>query len=67
MPTTTTPTIRPIDFVGRRFFGRHGVAAFFAVSAGEKPELVESMAAKWQAWADRVGVQPWPVQVKREN
>ena len=28
--------------------------------AGEEPEPVEAMTAEWQAWADRVGVVPWP-------
>ena len=25
------------------------------------PEKLKSMVAAWQAWADRVGVQPWPI------
>ncbi|GAA5480596.1 arylsulfatase [Haloferula helveola] len=29
--------------------------------AKEDPERVESMKAKWKAWAERVGVRPWPV------
>ena len=28
--------------------------------AGKQPERLAALAAKWQAWADRVGVQPWP-------
>ena len=29
--------------------------------ADKMPEKVEAMVADWQAWADRVGVQPWPI------
>ena len=29
--------------------------------AGTHPERLERMIAAWQAWADRVGVQPWPI------
>ncbi|MBM4088265.1 MAG: arylsulfatase [Planctomycetes bacterium] len=29
--------------------------------AGQHLERVKAMAAQWQAWADRVGVQPWPL------
>jgi len=29
--------------------------------AAEQPARVRELAAKWQAWADRVGVQPWPI------
>lgn len=33
---------------------------------GEKmPEKLNAMVAQWQKWADRVGVQPWPIQRKR--
>lgn len=28
--------------------------------AAQMPERTAQMAAQWQAWADRVGVQPWP-------
>lgn len=28
--------------------------------AAEQPERLQKMIAQWQAWADRVGVQPWP-------
>jgi len=29
--------------------------------AQEQPERVLALARKWRAWADRVGVQPWPI------
>ncbi len=29
--------------------------------ASEMPDRTKTMAAQWQAWADRVGVQPWPI------
>ncbi len=29
--------------------------------ASQQPERVKSLAEQWQAWADRVGVQPWPL------
>jgi len=29
--------------------------------ASQQPGLVRELAAEWQAWADRVGVIPWPV------
>ena len=29
--------------------------------AARHPERVEAMVAAWQAWADRVGVRPWPL------
>jgi arylsulfatase A-like enzyme len=29
--------------------------------AAEQPERAKAMAAMWQAWADRIGVQPWPM------
>jgi arylsulfatase len=32
--------------------------------AGAEPKRVEAMAAQWQAWAQRVGVQPWPLKKK---
>ncbi|MEM7232495.1 MAG: arylsulfatase [Planctomycetota bacterium] len=32
----------------------------------EKPEKLKELVAKWQAWADRVGVQPHPVRRKKK-
>lgn len=32
--------------------------------ADAQPDRVKTMAAKWQQWADRVGVQPWPMKNK---
>jgi arylsulfatase A-like enzyme len=29
--------------------------------AAQHPDRVQAMAAQWQAWADRVGVRPWPL------
>jgi arylsulfatase len=29
--------------------------------AATQPEKLKELADKWQAWADRVGVQPWPL------
>ncbi len=29
--------------------------------AAARPAQVEELSARWQAWADRVGVRPWPV------
>ncbi len=29
--------------------------------AAQQPEKLKEMVAKWQQWADRVGVQPWPL------
>jgi arylsulfatase len=29
--------------------------------AAAHPDVVRDLAARWQAWADRVGVLPWPV------
>jgi arylsulfatase A-like enzyme len=29
--------------------------------ARERPEQVKQLAEQWQAWADRVGVEPWPI------
>lgn len=29
--------------------------------AARRPDLAQSLAKTWQAWADRVGVRPWPV------
>lgn len=31
--------------------------------AAEQPDVVKRLSAAWQAWAERVGVQPWHVQV----
>ncbi len=33
--------------------------------ASEQPERVEALARQWRQWADRVGVQPWPIQPKQ--
>ncbi len=30
-----------------------------------KPEKLNELIARWQAWADRVGVQPWPFEKRR--
>ena len=35
--------------------------------AEKMPGKVKKMVAEWQAWADRVGVQPWPFQNKRNR
>ena len=32
--------------------------------ADTHPEKLKEMVGKWQAWADRVGVQPWPFKNK---
>ncbi len=32
--------------------------------ADTMPEKVKELSSRWQSWADRVGVQPWPVQKK---
>lgn len=32
--------------------------------AEQNPEKLKEMVTKWQAWADRVGVQPWPFKNK---
>ena len=32
--------------------------------AAKHPERLQKMVAQWQAWADRVGVQPWPFKNK---
>ena len=32
--------------------------------ASANPERVKEMAEQWEAWAKRVGVQPWPVKKK---
>ena len=29
--------------------------------AATQPEMLKELVGKWQAWADRVGVQPWPL------
>ena len=33
--------------------------------AAAQPERVLALARKWQRWADRVGVQPWPIKKRR--
>ena len=33
--------------------------------AEKEPERLKDLVAKWHAWADRVGVQPWPFKAKR--
>ena len=33
--------------------------------AASHPEKLRELVKKWQAWADRVGVQPWPFKPKR--
>jgi arylsulfatase len=33
--------------------------------AGKEPQRLREMVGKWQVWADRVGVQPWPFKNKR--
>jgi arylsulfatase len=33
--------------------------------AAAQPERVLALARKWQSWADRVGVQPWPIAKRR--
>ncbi|MDG2224025.1 MAG: glycoside hydrolase family 127 protein [Rubripirellula sp.] len=35
--------------------------------AAQEPARLEKMVAQWQAWANRVGVQPWPFQNKRSK
>ena len=35
--------------------------------ADKDPKKVEELAGKWQSWADRVGVQPWPFKSKKSN
>ena len=35
--------------------------------AERHPEKLETLVAKWQAWADRVGVQPWPFKNKAKR
>ncbi|HAT19204.1 MAG TPA: hypothetical protein DCS85_03515 [Verrucomicrobiales bacterium] len=29
--------------------------------AQKMPGKLKSMVANWQSWADRIGVQPWPI------
>jgi arylsulfatase len=29
--------------------------------ATAQPEKLKELVSKWHAWADRVGVQPWPL------
>ena len=31
----------------------------------EMPDKLAEMVGKWQTWADKVGVQPWPIKRKR--
>ena len=38
-----------------------GEAAPRAAWADAQPEKLKELVGKWQAWADRVGVQPWPL------
>lgn len=33
--------------------------------AEKQPQKLREMVAQWQAWADRVGVQPWPIKRKK--
>jgi len=33
--------------------------------AGKQPDRVQALSAKWNAWAKRCGVQPWPVRPKK--
>ena len=33
----------------------------------QQPDRLRKMVAQWQAWADRVGVQPWPFKNNRRN
>lgn len=35
--------------------------------ARQHPDRVKTLADQWQAWADRVGVQPWPLPNKRDR
>ncbi len=35
--------------------------------SNQHPDRLKTMVAQWQAWADRVGVQPWPFKSKRSN
>jgi arylsulfatase A-like enzyme len=35
--------------------------------SGSEPERASAMAAKWDEWAKRVGVQPWPVKKAKKN
>ncbi|MCK5945059.1 MAG: sulfatase-like hydrolase/transferase, partial [Planctomycetes bacterium] len=35
--------------------------------AAQHPERVRAMAAAWQRWADRVGVQPWPFPARKQR
>jgi hypothetical protein len=34
--------------------------------AASQPDRVRKLAAKWEAWANRVGVQPWPLKATGE-
>ena len=33
--------------------------------AGQHPEILKALVAKWDAWAERVGVQPWPFKKRK--
>ena len=33
--------------------------------SSEHPKKKQELIAKWHAWADRVGVQPWPFKSKK--
>ncbi|MBG85880.1 MAG: arylsulfatase [Verrucomicrobiales bacterium] len=35
--------------------------------AKAQPKRLQAMIAKWQSWADRVGVQPWPFEKKKNR
>lgn len=35
--------------------------------ASQHPDRVRALAQQWQAWADRVGVQPWPLNRNRKG
>lgn len=35
--------------------------------ASQNPDKLNELVGKWQAWADRVGVQPWPFEKKKRK
>jgi arylsulfatase len=35
--------------------------------ADAMPSRLQSMVGEWQSWADRVGVQPWPIRNPERN
>ena len=35
--------------------------------AAEQPQKLNELVAQWQQWADRAGVQPWPVKAKAKT